>query len=186
MRWVYSAGTKKKKPLPFPMKSSKSSHGGFLSTFSSFFSTSGVSSPQRSITPLPAEPEVDIDPLTVTETQVTLSVFSVDVDVKLSTKMSTELHRSTKKNPPSKLKYELIYVSWWLAHHEANWLTKFSGFKTAKDEYDASIKEDEKQPFATGSVFQGLRADLDGSGSARIFIVRANSNFGCDLLKVSI
>ena len=48
--------------------------------------------------------------------------------------------------------------------------------KTAKDEYDTSMKEDEKQPFATGSVFQGLRADLDGSGSARIFIVREPSN----------
>jgi hypothetical protein len=51
----------------------------------------------------------------------------------------------------------------------------FLSFKTAKEEYDASIKEDEKQPFATGSVFQGLRADLDGSGSARIFIVSSTA-----------
>jgi hypothetical protein len=36
------------------------------------------------------------------------------------------------------------------------------GVKTAKDEYDASVKEDEKQSFATGSIFQGLRADLNG------------------------
>ncbi len=34
--------------------------------------------------------------------------------------------------------------------------------KTGKDEYDASKKEDEKEPEATGSVFQGLRADIDG------------------------
>ena len=53
--------------------------------------------------------------------------------------------------------------------------------KTAKEEYDASIKEDEKQQFATGSVFQGLRADLDGSGSARIFIVCRYSSFRGDL-----
>jgi hypothetical protein len=111
MRWVYTSGTKKKRPLPSPVRSTKSSHGGFLSTFSSFFSASGASTPQRAVTPLPVEPVVEMDPLTVTETQVTLSVFSADVDVKLSTKMSAELHRSTKKNPPSKLKYELIYVS---------------------------------------------------------------------------
>ena len=111
VRWVYAAGTKKKKLLPIVTKPSKPSHGGFLSTFSSFFNTSGASTPQRVVTPLPAEPVVETDPLTVTETQVTLSVFSADVDVRLSTKMSADLHRSTKKNPPSKLKFELIYVS---------------------------------------------------------------------------
>jgi len=37
-----------------------------------------------------------------------------------------------------------------------------SYFQTAKDEYDASLEEDAKQPEATGSIFQGLRADLDG------------------------
>jgi hypothetical protein len=59
-------------------------------------------------------------------------------------------------------------------------------FKTAKDEYDASIKEDEKQPFSTGSVFQGLRADLDGSGSARVFIVSECPNFRYRFLKMSV
>jgi hypothetical protein len=34
--------------------------------------------------------------------------------------------------------------------------------QTGKDEYDASTNEDQKQSFAAGSVFQGLRADLDG------------------------
>lgn len=34
--------------------------------------------------------------------------------------------------------------------------------QTAKDEYDASKKDDDKQTFSTGSIFQGLRADLDG------------------------
>ena len=35
-------------------------------------------------------------------------------------------------------------------------------FQTGKDEYDVSKKEDEAQPKSTGSIFQGLRADLDG------------------------
>jgi hypothetical protein len=110
MRCVYSAGTQKpQKSSPASAKSNKAGHGGFLSTFSSFFSTGG-STPQRVATPLPTEPVATMDQLTVTETQVTLSVFSAEVDVKLNMKMASELHRSTKKNPPSKLKYELIYV----------------------------------------------------------------------------
>ena len=52
-----------------------------------------------------------MDPMVVNETNITLSIFSADVNVRLDKKMATELHRSTKKNPPSKLKYELIYVS---------------------------------------------------------------------------
>lgn len=34
-----------------------------------------------------------------------------------------------------------------------------------------SQEEDQKEFKATGSVFQGLRADLDGTGTARVFIV---------------
>jgi len=59
--------------------------------------------------------------------------------------------------------------------------------QTGKDEYDSSVKAEEKATFATGSVFQGLRADLEGfvpsrrensitnpsdrTGAARVFIV---------------
>jgi hypothetical protein len=59
--------------------------------------------------------------------------------------------------------------------------------QTGKDEYDSSVKAEEKAAYATGSVFQGLRADLEGfvvslrvnviidlssrSGCARVFIV---------------
>ena len=108
MRWVCAEGTKKKKTLLAVEWPSKPSHGGFRSTF---FGTSGASTPQRVVTPLPPEPVVEIYPPTVTETQVKLSIFSADVNVRLSTKMSTELRRSTKKNPPNKLKFEFIYVS---------------------------------------------------------------------------
>jgi hypothetical protein len=116
MRCVYAAGTQKPQKLPSSgVKPSKTAQGGFLSTFSSFFSTGG-STPQRTVTPLPVEPSAEVDPLTVTETQVTLSIFSAEVDVKLNTKLASELHRSTKKNPPSKLRYELIYVGLQLSH----------------------------------------------------------------------
>ena len=59
--------------------------------------------------------------------------------------------------------------------------------QTGKDEYDAIVKAEETTAYAAGSVFQGLRADLEGfvallrvtviidpsnrTGSARVFIV---------------
>ncbi|KAJ6593724.1 hypothetical protein B0H19DRAFT_1091788 [Mycena capillaripes] len=145
MRWVYSSGTEKPKPLALKPEKEKPSN---------IFSWFGLShTPQRVATPLPPAPEEVVDPLTVNETSVSLSIFSAQVDVRLDKKVAAELHRSTKKNPPNKVKYELIY--------------------TAKDEYDASKKEDEQQPFATGSIFQGLRADIDGTGAARVFIGHA-------------
>lgn len=148
MQWVYSSGSGKTRPTPSKPKATGA--GGFFSSL--FTSFAGSATPQRSSTPLPA-PVKNIDPSTVNETSVSLSIYSADVEVRLNKKVAAELHRSTKKNPPTKLKYELIY--------------------TAKDEYDASIKEDEQQPSATGSIFQGLRADLDGSGTTRIFIGHA-------------
>ncbi|KAJ7727670.1 hypothetical protein DFH07DRAFT_930749 [Mycena maculata] len=149
MRWVYSSGSEK--PKPPAAKQVKPSAPGILGL--SWFSGFGGNTPQRVATPLPPALEEAVDPLTVNETSVSLSIFSADVDVRLDGKVAAELHRSTKKNPPSKVKYQLIY--------------------TAKDEYDASKKEDEQQPFATGSIFQGLRADIEGTGSARVFIGHA-------------
>lgn len=35
--------------------------------------------------------------------------------------------------------------------------------QTGKDEYDLSVEEEKSQPVPCGSVFQGLRADLNGS-----------------------
>ncbi|KAF8160987.1 hypothetical protein B0H34DRAFT_699011 [Crassisporium funariophilum] len=147
MKWVYTSGTEKKRAI-LPTKPTKQTGGGFFSSV--FQSFSGYSTPQRMTTPsLPPEPEVS-DPLSIYDTSVSLSIFSASVQVQLNKKIASEIHRSTKKNPPIRMKYELIY--------------------TAKDEYDASREEDKKQPEATGSIFQGLRADLDGIGAARVFI----------------
>ncbi|RDB24786.1 hypothetical protein Hypma_008085 [Hypsizygus marmoreus] len=146
MQWVYSSGSQKRRSVA--ASKPKPTGSGFFSSL--FTSLSGSVTPQRSSALLPTAP---LEPLKVNDTSVALSIFSAEVDVRLNKKIASELQRSTKKNPPSKIKYELIY--------------------TAKDEYDASKKEDEQQPFATGSIFQGLRADLDGNGSARIFIGHA-------------
>jgi hypothetical protein len=104
MRWVYSSGTEKPKPLALKPEKAPTS------TFFSLKSWLGTNTPQRITTPLPPEPEEVVDPLTVNETSVSLSIFSAEVDVRLDKKVAAELHRSTKKNPPNKVKYELIYV----------------------------------------------------------------------------
>ncbi|PPQ89567.1 hypothetical protein CVT25_012239 [Psilocybe cyanescens] len=148
MKWIYTSGTgKKRQSPPKPVKAPATGGSGF---FSSLFNTlSGTSTPQHTTSPLPPV-EKPIDHLAISETSVLLSIYSASIQVRLDKKLSSELQRSTKKNPPTKMKFELIY--------------------TAKDEYDSSLEEEAKQPEATGSIFQGLRADLDGLGAARVFI----------------
>ncbi|EIW60639.1 uncharacterized protein TRAVEDRAFT_119941 [Trametes versicolor FP-101664 SS1] len=150
MQWVYMAGTEKPQPKKEPPKPAAGGGGGGFFT-SLFSSLTGSANASRAVTPAPAPPPVPkVDPLSVVETNVMLSIFAADIAVKLDQKMIGELHRSTKKNPPTRMKYELIY--------------------TGKAEYDASKSEDEKHGRTTGSVFQGLRADIDGMGQAKVFI----------------
>ena len=108
MQWVYLAGTEKpqpKKELPKP----PTGGGGFFSSLFSSFTGSGV--PSRNATPSPAPtPIPQVNPRMIIESNVVLSIFTVDVLVKLDGKMIAELNRSTKKNPPTRMKYELIYV----------------------------------------------------------------------------
>ncbi|KAI8998895.1 hypothetical protein BD414DRAFT_519966 [Trametes punicea] len=150
MQWVYMAGTEKPQPKEPPK--STAGVGGFFSSL--FSSRTGSRAPSRAVTPAPApSPVPETDPVSVVESNVVLSIFAADVVVKLDQKMIAELNRSTKKNPPTRMKYELIY--------------------TGKAEYDASKREDEKHGRTAGSVFQGLRADLDGTGQAKVFIGHA-------------
>lgn len=105
MRWVYTMGSDKPTPLKQAMKSATS--GGFFSSlFSSFAPT-----PQRAATPVMAPPVPEIDQTAPFESRVRLTIFTAEVNVRTDQKMKTELHRSTKKNPPSKMRLELIYVS---------------------------------------------------------------------------
>ena len=48
---------------------------------------------------------------------VELTIFAANVAVHLDEKMKGELRRSIKKNPPSRLRYELIYVSLAVVKH---------------------------------------------------------------------
>ncbi|KAI0252773.1 hypothetical protein BJV78DRAFT_1198868 [Lactifluus subvellereus] len=146
VRWVYTVGSEKPSATD-TLKTVSHQASGF---FSSLFSGFGSSTPRRTPTPLPSLPKESINLLEAHSSGVVLAIFTANVDVRVNKKMTAELLRSTKKNPPSRLRYELIY--------------------TGKDEYDSSVRAEEKTAHATGSVFQGLRADLEGTGSARVFI----------------
>jgi hypothetical protein len=118
MRWVYESGSEKPPPsslsasLPKFVKPS----GGLFSSLGSMFSSiasSGASSRQSIVAPAPPQvPTKPVDLLSIGETSVTLVIFSASVDVTLDKKMAAELYRSTKKNAPSKVRYDLIYVSY--------------------------------------------------------------------------
>lgn len=106
MKWVYSAGTEKPKPVPVIEQIKPKT--GFFSLFGF-----GGGTPQRIPSPLPPQPVInETEYLKVDQSSVVLRIFTAEVDVKLSQKISAELHRSTKKNPPRAVKYELIYVGY--------------------------------------------------------------------------
>ncbi|KAF9219018.1 hypothetical protein BS17DRAFT_468537 [Gyrodon lividus] len=95
------------------------------------------------------------DSMRMHETKVDLNVFTAEVDVTVDEKLCKELNRCTKKNPPSRLKYSLIY--------------------TEKDEYDQSLRNEQKHPRVSPSPFRGFRADLDGATLTRVFIGHATA-----------
>ncbi|KAI0279555.1 hypothetical protein BGY98DRAFT_1096042 [Russula aff. rugulosa BPL654] len=147
VRWVYTVGSEKPSaPETDTLKMVKRLASGFFSPLSNMFEASSV--PHGTQTPVVA-PKEAIDLLKADSSSVVLNIFAANVDVRLNKKMTAELLRSTLKKPPSRLRYELIY--------------------TGKEEYDSSI-ETEVAAYATESVFQGLLADLEGTGSTRIFI----------------
>ncbi|KAI5889804.1 uncharacterized protein SCHCODRAFT_02635666 [Schizophyllum commune H4-8] len=153
MRWVYTSGTEKPPLRPPVVKKEEKPQGFFKSLFS--FAAATASTPQITPQQPPPPPPIRKDPRKVEETSVNLSIFTMDMDVTLDRKMTAELYRSMQKNPPKAVKYSLIY--------------------TAKDEYDASKKEDEQVASELGSIFQGLRADLDGQGTTKLFIGHATA-----------
>jgi hypothetical protein len=114
-----------------------------------FFSSSQP--PPQSGTP--TSPQQPGDPTRLHKTTIDLTVFTAQVIVNLDDKLSAELLRSTMKRPPLQLKYHLIY--------------------TGKDEYDQSVAEQNDQTGMCDSIFQGLRADLNGAMHTRIFIGHA-------------
>lgn len=148
MRAVYTVATEKRPVLQ--ASEPRKPQNGFFSSLLASFTTPSTS--RRPVSP----PVPQLPPRAMTElhqASVALTVFTAEVNVKVDKKLSAELLRSTKKNPPQQLRYNLIY--------------------TGKSEYDLSIAAERDQPECAGGIFQGLRADLDGAGQARLFIGHA-------------
>lgn len=95
------------------------------------------------------------DPVRIHKMKMDLMAFTAEVDVTVDKKLSQEINRCTKKNPPSRLKYSLIY--------------------TRKDEYDQSRINEQQHSSKFPFVFRGLTADLDGATHTRVFIGHATA-----------
>ena len=108
---VYKVGSEK------PSVTSKidilrpSSHeaSDFFSPLSDGFEASPTS--QETPTQSPVVHEESIHLLEANSLNIVLTIFAANVAVRLDKKMAVELLRATKKNPPSRLRYEIIYVS---------------------------------------------------------------------------
>ena len=105
MGCAYKIGTKKTRQVSVIKKKAKPK-----TKFLSFFGPNASSTSHQAPSVSPPEPPTDEAELEVDHSGVELTIFTAFVDVKLSTKVSAELHRSMRKNPPRTLKYELIYV----------------------------------------------------------------------------
>ena len=96
MNWVYSTGLEKPRQAPVIEQAKPEAR----------FSSSKQTTP-----PPPPQPVIsEAKYLEIGQSSVQLTIFTADVDAKPSEKLKGELYRSTKKSPPSTLKYELIYV----------------------------------------------------------------------------
>lgn len=88
------------------------------------------------------------------ETKMDLTVFTAEVDITANKKLSEELKRCTKKYPPSRIKYSLIYVS--VSHSSYSRSRAHYFHKTKSDKYDQSLKNQQKHPRELPSVFRNL------------------------------
>ena len=105
VRWVYTVGSEKPSATSKTdaLKTVRDQASGF---FSSLFAGFGASS-----TPAPTVPKEPINLFEATSSNIVLTIFAANVETRLNKKMTGELLRSTLKKPPSRLRYELIYVS---------------------------------------------------------------------------
>jgi hypothetical protein len=184
---VYRVGSEKPsvKSKTDILKSSSHKASGFFSPLPDGFEASVT--PPATLTQAPVVHKESIHLLEANSSNIVLTIFAANVDVRLDEKMAGELLRATKKNPPSRLRYELIYVSFTAVKRILKWVLTLA--QTGKDEYDSSIKVGQEAAYPIRSVFQGLRADLEGfvaplrvnviinpsnrTGSTRVFIVSA-------------
>ena len=97
------------------LKSLTQEASGFFSPLSDGFEVSPM--PQGTPTQAPAAHKESTHLLEANSSNVDLTIFAANVDVRVDQKMAGELVRATKKDPPSRLRYQLIYVSFTVLKH---------------------------------------------------------------------
>ena len=102
---VYSTGAEKPKQVPVVEQIDHRTASSF-----SPFGLGGSNNSQHAVSPPPQPVANKVNNLKAGRYSAVLTIFTAEVDVELSEKLSVELRRSTKKNPPRELKYEFIYV----------------------------------------------------------------------------
>jgi hypothetical protein len=107
VRWVYNVGSEKPSATSRTDTLETATHqtNGFFSPQSDGFE---ARTPEVTPSMVPKE---STNLLEAHSSNIVLTIFTANVDVRLDKKMTEELLRSTKKNPPSRLRCELIYVS---------------------------------------------------------------------------
>ncbi len=114
---VYRGGSSKPpKALPAPAASEgRQTQKAFWSSLMTSLLTPSSSGAQAQLAaPTPTPPpfeDVPLDPEEVITSSIRLTVFTAQANVSLDKKLTDELLRSTKKNPPKTVRYSLIYVS---------------------------------------------------------------------------
>ena len=114
---VYKVGSEKSS-VTFKtdiLESSSHKDSGFFSPPSDGFEASPT--PRGMPTQAPVVQTKSIHLLGVNSLNIVLTIFTANVGVRLDEKVAGELLRATKKNPPSRLCYELIYVSFAAVKH---------------------------------------------------------------------
>ena len=107
VRWVYNVGSEKPSAASRTDTLETATHqtNGFFSPQSDGFEALTSEATPSTV------PKESTDLLEAHSSNIALTIFTANIDVRLDEKMTEELLRSTKKNPPSRLRYELIYVS---------------------------------------------------------------------------
>lgn len=152
LRMVYQASSTAPPPPPKLLKVAPTTATSGFASMLSLFSRSSTSTPVPSLPPPPPPPPKDSFELL--QSDLSLKIVAVDVKVSVSRAYGLELERATKKAPPSRTRVALVF--------------------TGKDEWEAGEKDGEAdEGGGEGSVWRGLRADLDSRGLAKVFIGHA-------------
>lgn len=150
-RWLHQSGlTPPPLPLLRPAAIGRAA-GGFASMLQSALFSRGSSSAASSSREASAPSQPVSDPHELLSHDSSLRIFAADVLVHVDRNLGRELERATKKPPPKRTKLQLIFSP-------------------------ATEEEESGKPAVDGAeIFAGLKPDLAGERTAKVFIGQATA-----------